>query len=120
MWLVADNTIYPHNGIFVVNNADRLRIDDQWTGTVGAPPSTPSAVTTSSAAARATMSCTAATAPTASTAAPGTTLRTATAGDRGIDALIGGTGSGALTAGRDPGPGRQRDGTHAESAYPGA
>ncbi|MEU0480118.1 hypothetical protein ABZ260_13165 [Streptosporangium sp. NPDC006013] len=39
--------------------------------------------------------------------------------DRGIDALIGGTGSGALTAGRDPGPGRQRDGTHAESAYPG-
>jgi hypothetical protein len=33
-----DNTIYPHNGIFVVDNADRRRIDDQWTGTVGAPP----------------------------------------------------------------------------------
>ncbi len=33
-----DNTIYPHNGIFVVNNADRLRIDDQWNGSVGAPP----------------------------------------------------------------------------------
>lgn len=33
-----DNTIYPHNGIFVVDNADRLRIDDQWNGTVGAPP----------------------------------------------------------------------------------
>lgn len=28
--LSSDNTIYPHNGIFVVNNADRLRIDDQW------------------------------------------------------------------------------------------
>ncbi len=26
----TDNTIYPHNGIFVVNNADRRRIDDQW------------------------------------------------------------------------------------------
>lgn len=36
--LSQDNTIYPHNGIFVVNNADRLRIDDQWDGTVGAPP----------------------------------------------------------------------------------
>jgi hypothetical protein len=33
-----DNTIYPHNGIFVVDNADRLRIDDQWNGSVGAPP----------------------------------------------------------------------------------
>lgn len=33
-----DNTIYPHNGIFVVNDADRLRIDDQWNGSVGAPP----------------------------------------------------------------------------------
>lgn len=33
-----DNTIYPHNGIFVVDNADRRRIDDQWTGSVGAPP----------------------------------------------------------------------------------
>lgn len=28
--LSTDNTIYPHNGIFVVNNADRRRIDDQW------------------------------------------------------------------------------------------
>jgi hypothetical protein len=36
--LSSDNTIYPHNGIFVVNNADRLRVDDQWTGTVGASP----------------------------------------------------------------------------------
>jgi hypothetical protein len=36
--LSSDNTIYPHNGIFVVNNADRLRIDDQWNGRVGAPP----------------------------------------------------------------------------------
>jgi hypothetical protein len=37
--LSSDNTIYPHNGIFVVNNADRLRIDDQWNGTdLGAPP----------------------------------------------------------------------------------
>ena len=36
--LSQDNTIYPHNGIFVVNDADRVRIDDQWTGTVGAPP----------------------------------------------------------------------------------
>ena len=31
--LSQDNTIYPHNGIFVVNDADRLRIDDQWNGT---------------------------------------------------------------------------------------
>lgn len=37
--LSQDNTIYPHNGIFVVNNADRLRFDDQWNGSVGAPPS---------------------------------------------------------------------------------
>lgn len=36
--LSSDNTIYPHNGIFVVNDADRLRIDDQWNGSVGAPP----------------------------------------------------------------------------------
>ena len=36
--LSQDNTIYPHNGIFVVNNADRRRIDDQWNGSVGAPP----------------------------------------------------------------------------------
>jgi hypothetical protein len=33
-----DNTIYPHNGIFVVDNADRRRIDDQWNGSIGAPP----------------------------------------------------------------------------------
>jgi glucose/sorbosone dehydrogenase len=38
--LSTDNTIYPHNGIFVVNDADRLRIDDQWdeTQSRGAPP----------------------------------------------------------------------------------
>jgi hypothetical protein len=36
--LSQDNTIYPHNGIFVVDDADRRRIDDQWTGTVGATP----------------------------------------------------------------------------------
>jgi hypothetical protein len=36
--LSMDNTIYPHNGIFVVNDADRLRIDDQWNGSIGAPP----------------------------------------------------------------------------------
>ncbi|MGP4016532.1 hypothetical protein [Saccharopolyspora sp. 5N708] len=36
--LSQDNTIYPHNGIFVVDNADRERIDDQWNGTTGAPP----------------------------------------------------------------------------------
>jgi hypothetical protein len=36
--LSSDNTIYPHNGIFVVDNADRLRIDDQWNGSIGAPP----------------------------------------------------------------------------------
>jgi glucose/arabinose dehydrogenase len=38
--LSSDNTIYPHNGIFVVNNADRLRIDDQWNPerSLGAPP----------------------------------------------------------------------------------
>ena len=36
--LSQDNTIYPHNGIFVVNDADRLRIDHQWNGSVGAPP----------------------------------------------------------------------------------
>jgi hypothetical protein len=38
--LSTDNTIYPHNGIFVVNDADRLRIDDQWneTKSEGAPP----------------------------------------------------------------------------------
>jgi RTX calcium-binding nonapeptide repeat (4 copies) len=40
--LSQDNTIYPHNGIFVVNNADRLRIDDQWLNSnpnIGAEPS---------------------------------------------------------------------------------
>ncbi len=36
--LSTDNTIYPHNGIFVVNNADRLRLDHQWDGSRGAPP----------------------------------------------------------------------------------
>lgn len=36
--LSQDNTIYPHNGIFVVDDADRRRIDDQWNGTVGATP----------------------------------------------------------------------------------
>lgn len=35
--LSQDNTIYPHNGIFVVDDADRQRIDDQWNGTTGAP-----------------------------------------------------------------------------------
>jgi hypothetical protein len=36
--LSTDNTIYPHNGIFTVDNADRLRLEDQWTGVHGAPP----------------------------------------------------------------------------------
>ncbi len=38
--LSSDNTIYPHNGIFVVNNADRLRLDHQWDAarSVGAVP----------------------------------------------------------------------------------
>ncbi|MGW3622977.1 PQQ-dependent sugar dehydrogenase [Streptomyces sp. NPDC000880] len=36
--LSSDNTIYPHNGLFTVNDADRLRIDDQWNGSYGAPP----------------------------------------------------------------------------------
>ncbi|NGO06457.1 PQQ-dependent sugar dehydrogenase [Streptomyces sp. HC44] len=36
--LSTDNTIYPHNGIFVVNDADRVRIEDQWNGRTGAPP----------------------------------------------------------------------------------
>ncbi|RKN04787.1 hypothetical protein D7319_27315 [Streptomyces radicis] len=37
--LSQDNTIYPHNGVFVVNDADRLRVDDQWNGVdEGAPP----------------------------------------------------------------------------------
>ncbi|GAA3920095.1 PQQ-dependent sugar dehydrogenase [Actinoplanes auranticolor] len=30
--LSTDNTIYPHNGIFKVNNADRERLDYQWNG----------------------------------------------------------------------------------------
>ena len=40
MHLSSDNTIYPHNGIFVVNNADRLRLDHQWDAarSVGAAP----------------------------------------------------------------------------------
>jgi hypothetical protein len=36
--LSQDNTIYAHNGIFKVDGKDRERIDDQWDGTVGAPP----------------------------------------------------------------------------------
>ncbi|GAB4085989.1 hypothetical protein GCM10028784_26190 [Myceligenerans cantabricum] len=36
--LSQDNTIYAHNGIFKVDGADRERIDDQWDGSVGAPP----------------------------------------------------------------------------------
>ncbi|HLL69431.1 MAG TPA: PQQ-dependent sugar dehydrogenase [Micromonosporaceae bacterium] len=36
--LSQDNVAYPHNGIFRVDNADRVRIEDQWTGTIGAPP----------------------------------------------------------------------------------
>ncbi|MEK8105707.1 hypothetical protein NKG94_12190 [Micromonospora sp. M12] len=35
--LSTDNTIYPHNGIFKVNNADRERIDHQWNGRSRAP-----------------------------------------------------------------------------------
>jgi hypothetical protein len=36
--LSTDNTIYPHNGIFRVDNADRVRIEHQWDGMIGAPP----------------------------------------------------------------------------------
>ncbi len=38
--LSTDSMIYPHNGIFVVNNAHRRRIDDQWSEarSKGAPP----------------------------------------------------------------------------------
>jgi hypothetical protein len=38
--LSTDNTILPHNGTFVVNNADRARIEDQWdpVRSLGAPP----------------------------------------------------------------------------------
>jgi glucose/arabinose dehydrogenase len=35
--LSEDTGNYVHNGIFVVNNADRERIDDQWDGTTSAP-----------------------------------------------------------------------------------
>ncbi|MFE7134976.1 PQQ-dependent sugar dehydrogenase [Streptomyces sp. NPDC057638] len=36
--LSSDHTIYPHNGIFVVDGADRVRVDHQWNGSTGAPP----------------------------------------------------------------------------------
>jgi hypothetical protein len=36
--LSTDNTIYPHNGIFKVDDADRVRIEDQWIGHLGALP----------------------------------------------------------------------------------
>ncbi|KID29405.1 hypothetical protein HQ32_03280 [Prauserella sp. Am3] len=36
--LSQDNTIYAHNGIFKVDDADRERLDDQWDGEAGAPP----------------------------------------------------------------------------------
>lgn len=36
--LSQDTTSYPHNGIFRVEDADRERIDDQWDGSLGAPP----------------------------------------------------------------------------------
>ncbi|MDL4775499.1 MULTISPECIES: PQQ-dependent sugar dehydrogenase [Thermomonosporaceae] len=38
--LSSDNTIYPHNGIFKVDGADRFRIDQQWNAnrSHGAPP----------------------------------------------------------------------------------
>ncbi len=35
--LSEDTHDYVHNGIFKVDNADRLRIDDQWDGTTSAP-----------------------------------------------------------------------------------
>lgn len=34
--LSDDNLIYPHNGIFKVDGADRERIDHQWDGQIGA------------------------------------------------------------------------------------
>ncbi|WP_236028180.1 hypothetical protein [Paractinoplanes lichenicola] len=38
--LSTDNKTYPHNGIFKVDNADRVRIDYQWNGrSRGANPS---------------------------------------------------------------------------------
>ncbi|GAA2433964.1 hypothetical protein GCM10010191_55400 [Actinomadura vinacea] len=43
--LSSDNTIYPHNGIFAVNNADRLRIDGQWNGDRQVPKGAPPAIT---------------------------------------------------------------------------
>jgi len=36
--LSSTNTKYQDNGIFLVNDADQLRIDDQWIGHHGAPP----------------------------------------------------------------------------------
>jgi hypothetical protein len=36
--LSSDNTIYPHNGVFKVDNADRVRLEDQWIGHLGATP----------------------------------------------------------------------------------
>lgn len=36
--LSQSNDIYAHNGIFVVDGADRERIDDQWNGSIGASP----------------------------------------------------------------------------------
>jgi hypothetical protein len=36
--LSQDNLIEVHNGIFKVDNADRVRIDDGWDGTSGPPP----------------------------------------------------------------------------------
>jgi hypothetical protein len=36
--LSTDNSIYPHNGVFKVDDADRFRFEDQWTGFHGAPP----------------------------------------------------------------------------------
>lgn len=35
--LSEDTGNYAHNGIFVVDNADRVRIDDQWDGTTSGP-----------------------------------------------------------------------------------
>ena len=43
--LSSDNTIYPHNGIFKVDNADRERIDQQWNGDRRVPKGAPPAVT---------------------------------------------------------------------------
>ncbi|GAA3933820.1 hypothetical protein GCM10023085_13900 [Actinomadura viridis] len=43
--LSTDNAIYPHNGIFAVDNADRLRIDQQWNGNRQVPHGAPPAIT---------------------------------------------------------------------------